>query len=234
MVNVAIHQRTVQRRLLPNSWYLEMIRAIRARHAQYVAGVGGGGGGGRLLLHITFHTDQPGARNVSGARGLTHSLMADGFRPFGSAEAGRGGSGAADAAAAGGGAALRSGVAPGASRVGGGGGGGEELIVRFAKQGFADTLSVFHSLVESDLLVPSHSTFSISAALLGNATTLLTTCDSRKPLPHWHAVPCKGAIDLSALPWPPQRNRAALAASRAAARGGQRTERAQWRGCGTS
>lgn len=109
------------------------------------------------------------------------------------------------------------------SSSGGAGRHGIELRVRSEKAdslSFNATLDVFHDLVEADVLVPSHSSFSIAAALLGNATVLLPECDPRAPgLPHWHVIPCKGLIDLAKVPWPPPRRWRSAGRRGTAARG---------------
>ena len=83
---------------------------------------------------------------------------------------------------------------------------------------FEATLNVHHQLVECDLLVPSHSSFSMSAALLGNMSVLFPACDARTPLPHWWPIPCEDGVSstgrpavtiagqLHRIPWPPPPN----------------------------
>jgi hypothetical protein len=65
-------------------------------------------------------------------------------------------------------------------------------------------LEALQRMAAADVVVLSHSGMSVSAALLSNATAIYPCCDvQRVPLPHWHVAPCSGAVDLSAICWPP-------------------------------
>ena len=169
---VAIHYRSVKRRRLSNSFYTEMINALRARHRAWgaqcaAAGCARGPSRGRRL-RIEFHGDQDASKSS-----LLHHYQS---RTASTSEE-------ADD--------------------------GVEVVVRSDPAdslSFNATLGVFHDLLESHLIVPSHSCFSMTAAMLGNTSVLLPDCDPRAPgLPHWHTVPCTGPINLSGIPWPPPR-----------------------------
>ena len=56
--------------------------------------------------------------------------------------------------------------------------------------GASEALVGFHQLVESEVIVMARSSYSRSAALIGNRTVLSPSCDDRHPLPHWRVFPC--------------------------------------------
>ena len=85
----------------------------------------------------------------------------------------------------------------------------------------SDALNALRQLIDADLLVASVSGLSDVAALLGNSSAIFPCClpaihersskrqHVRPPfwLPHWHTVPCRGAVNLSRLCWPPRMQR---------------------------
>ena len=165
VVDAVIHYRSVKKRRFTNAFYGEMVRALRDRHARYIASslASGVPRNSLVRLRVTIHGDQDPAKSSLLTKFANYT----------------------------------------------GGAGDVDVVVRSAAAGklsFNDTLAAFHELVEADVLLPSHSSFSISAALLGNMTVLFPSCDRRYPLPHWRPVPCFGAIDLSGIPWPPPPN----------------------------
>ena len=176
-IRVGLHIRSVAHRRLPDDLYPPVIHALRKRHEAWIFAQG-----------QRAHDAHGGPRQQRGEVGRTTAARSAQVVP---ALRFRVHTDARNATS------LR-GLYPWLQRQ-------ADLSIR--PQGSMDTLSAYHDLVSSDVLVPAKSSFSISAALLGNMSVLHFTCDIRFPLPHWERLSCRDPAAISAairdMPWPP-------------------------------
>ena len=197
---VGVHMRSVKRRALPMSLYQAVIGALIRRHAAHLEG---GVKHGRLQIRL--HTDRAtravpvrpsAARTATAHQNDTHPTRTTGSVQSTPDE---------DFASW-----LREQPSshPGVSVV--------------TIGGEHDALHAFHELVSADIVVTARSSFSIAAAMLGNATVLrlhprdgalrcptirvggrvvrAPTGLSEAPLPHWITWPCPSSPPSGATP----------------------------------